>query len=51
LDIEVTNETEADTEKTVYGSIEGEKDLVYLYLKEISNVPLLTKRRLKSQGG
>jgi len=44
LDIEVTNETEADTEKTVYGSIEGEKDLVYLYLKEISNVPLLTKK-------
>ncbi len=42
LEAEVNDETEGGADKSV-NFIEGEKDLLHLYLKEISSVPLLTK--------
>jgi RNA polymerase primary sigma factor len=42
LQAEVSDEAEGSAEKSV-NFIEGEKDLLHLYLKEISGVPLLTK--------
>jgi RNA polymerase primary sigma factor len=42
LQAEVSDEAEGGAEKSI-NFIEGEKDLLHLYLKEISGVPLLTK--------